>query len=304
MAEQKLDGKKKFAIIGSSSAGKTTLSLRILADLKRLGVLVDGVLQQDRRLCFDRDLLETDIEAQYVVIFNMVCRESEMLLKRGVEVVISDRSVLDFYAYFEEMYGRHDYIWNFVLGWCETYEALYYLDRLNYHDDGNRPAEDFVERVDQRLRKLIAEIKTAVEAGGRKINLQTIPRDEVYSDILNRIKRLMTREEMELIPEVLGQDCLVGGSYAFNRATRHSDIDVYICTDKVTGVLPEHSIMMRGVFGANIEVRGVTRPIYDHYKEQGFLEFQYASKTGAASLGGDSSKLPLAGRIPPPKGNN
>lgn len=302
MAEQKLDGKKKFAIIGSSSAGKTTLSLRILADLKRLGVLVDGVLQQDRRLCFDRDLLETDIEAQYVVIFNMVCRESEMLLKRGVEVVISDRSVLDFYAYFEEMYGRHDYIWNFVLGWCETYEALYYLDRLNYHDDGNRPAEDFVERVDQRLRKLIAEIKTEVEAGGRKINLQTIPRDEVYSDILNRIKRLMTREEMELIPEVLAQDCLVGGSYAFNRATRHSDIDVYVCTDEVTMVIPELSLKMRGVFGANIEVRGVTKAIYDHYKEQGFLEFRYEQKPFRAALGGDTSKMPLAGHLP--KGSN
>lgn len=297
MTEQKLDGKKKFAIIGSSSAGKTTLSLRILADLKRLGVLADGVLQQDRRLCFDRDLLETDIEAQYVVIFNMVCRESEMLLKRGVEVVISDRSVLDFYAYFEEMYGRHDYIWNFVIGWCETYEVLYYLDRLNYHDDGNRPAEDFVERVDRRLRGLIDEIRRENELGNRNINIATIPRGEVYSDILHRIKRLMTREEMALIPEVLGQDCLVGGSYAFNRATRHSDIDVYICTESVTEVIPQLSAKMRGVFGANIEVRGVTLPIYNHYKEGGFLEFKYVGKPlrEVASIGGD-------GRLPLPQG--
>lgn len=297
MAEQKLDGKKKFAIIGSSSAGKTTLSLRILADLKRLGVLVDGVLQQDRRLCFDRDLLETDIEAQYVVIFNMVCRESEMLLKRGVEVVISDRSVLDFYAYFEEMYGRYDYIWKFVLGWCETYEVLYYLERLNYHDDGNRPPEDFVERVDQRLRNLIAEILRENDLGSCNINLQIIPREKVYEDILHRIKRLMTREEMTLIPEVLGQDCLVGGSYAFNRATRHSDVDVYICTDTVTEVIPELSRKMRGVFGANIEVRGVTQPIYDYYKNDGFLEFKYTGKplNNLVGVGGD-------GRLPLPQG--
>ena len=297
MAEQKLDGKKKFAIIGSSSAGKTTLSLRILADLKRLGVLVDGVLQQDRRLCFDRDLLETDIEAQYVVVFNMVCRESEMLLKRGVEVVISDRSVLDFYAYFEEMYGRHDYIWKFVLGWCETYEVLYYLERLNYHDDGNRPPEDFVERVDQRLRNLIAEIRRENDLGFCNINLQTIPREEVYEDILHRIKRLMTREEMALIPEVLGQDCLVGGSYAFNRATRHSDVDVYICTDTVTEVIPELSRRMRGVFGANIEVRGVTQPVYDYYKNGGFLEFKYTGRplNNLVGTGGD-------GRLPLPQG--
>ena len=59
----KTNKKKKFAIIGTSSSGKTTLTFEITAKLKRLGVLVDGLFQQDRRLCFDRAKLETEIEA-------------------------------------------------------------------------------------------------------------------------------------------------------------------------------------------------------------------------------------------------
>lgn len=288
--EQTLDKKMKFAIIGTSSAGKTTLSLRILADLKRLGVLVDGVLQQDRRLMFDRPKLETDIEAQYCVIFNMVVQESAMLLKDGVEVVISDRSVLDFYAYMEHQYGRIEYIWQFVLGWCRSYEVLYYLEPLKYHNDGARPSDEFRTAVGRKIEALIDEIRAMPDSG---INIQTVPREQVYPDLLRRIKRLLSEEELALMPHVAGQDILVGGSYAFNRATKFSDVDVYVLGDTVCD-RPDLSKRMRGVFGADIEVRQVTQPFWDYYREG---KFKLYSMSGAQAVrlgrGGDNSALPL-----------
>ncbi len=286
--EQKLDKKMKFALIGTSSAGKTTLSLQILADLKRLGVLADGVLQQDRRLMFDRDKLETHIEAQYCVVFNMVVQESAMLLKDGVEVVISDRSVLDFYAYLEYQYGRIEYIWQFVLGWAKTYDVLYYLEPLKYHDDGNRPSDDFRLGVAKKLESLIDEINADDDSG---ITVKKVARNDVYADLLKRIKRLLSEEELSLMPHVAEQDVLVGGSYAFNRATRMSDIDVYVlgpdCRDR-----PDLSKLMRGVFGANIEVRQVTQPIWEYYLEG---KFKLYTKTGSPEvhIGGQGDSFPL-----------
>lgn len=279
--EQVLDKVEKFAIIGTSSSGKTTLTLRILADLKRLGVLVDAVLQQDRRFCFDRAKLETHKEAQYAMIFNMVVRESEMCLKDGTDVIISDRSVLDFYAYYETMYGRSDYLFDFVTNWCESYNTLYYLQPLPYVDDGARPSDEFRTKVNKTLVNLINELR------GNVNNILTISRDGVYGDILHKIKRRMSREELGFIPIILKEDCLVGGSYAFNRATRHSDVDVYIRDTSDIDI--EHAQRkLRSVFGVNIEIHVVPEPIYEYNIRQGFLSLTTNSDILATST------LPLA----------
>jgi nicotinamide riboside kinase len=147
---------KKFGIIGTSSSGKTTLTYEVCAYLKKNKVRVDGVLQQDRRFTFPRERLDTHIEAQYAVIFNMMAKESEMQLHEGVDCIVSDRSALDFYAYLEYQYGRIEPVWNMVKYWCSTYEKLFYLPPLSQYDsDGTRPAEEFAKGVDTVLRHLI-----------------------------------------------------------------------------------------------------------------------------------------------------
>ena len=111
---------EKFAIIGTSSAGKTTLCYHILYELKKLGVYVDGVLQQDRRMVFPRDVLENAVEAQYWVISNMMAKENEMALRDGTDYLVSDRSVLDFYAYYEYQYGRSEEFFNFIIWYTKN----------------------------------------------------------------------------------------------------------------------------------------------------------------------------------------
>lgn len=255
---------QKFALIGTSSSGKTTLTFDILARLKLLGVLVDGVLQQDRRLCFDRSKLETHPEAQYAVIFNMVVKESELSCKDGVDVIVSDRSVLDFYAYYECMYGRSQYLFDFIKQWCSSYCSLYYLNPLTYQDDGSRPTNSFRLRVDECLVAIIEELSLP--------NLLKVDRDSVYSNILGKIKRKLGKEELLLLPKILKSDCLVGGSYAFNRATKYSDVDIYIKGDDFH---QSHDLenVLRGIFGVSMEVRFVTPDVYNYLKNQGFIEY-------------------------------
>lgn len=264
MTEQTKIQKQKFALIGTSSAGKSTLTYELMGKLKRLGILVEGVFQQDRRLCFDREKLETDILAQYNVVFNMVCKETELLLRDGTDMILSDRSVLDFYAYMEYQYGRKESVWNFVVDWCKTYDALYYLEPLKYHDDGSRPSEDFRDRVDKYLRKLIDELHE-----DHNINVIQIHRDHIYQDILTKIKRILSEEEINMFGIVLQQDCLVGGGYGFNRATRSSDVDIYILGDGFED-RPDLARRLRGVYGSNFEVRTVTKPVWDYYMKGGF----------------------------------
>lgn len=264
MAEQTKIQKQKFAIIGTSSAGKSTLTYELMGKLKRLGILAEGVFQQDRRLCFDREKLETDILAQYNVIFNMVCRETEMLLRDGTDMILSDRSVLDFYAYMEYQYGRVDHVWKFVIEWCKTYDALYYLQPLKYHDDGSRPPEEFRDKVDKHLRELITELSEEHD-----VHVIEIDRDQIYQHLLSKIQRILSEEEIEMFATVLGRECLIGGSYAFNRATRASDVDIYILGESFDDC-PDLAKRLRGVYGANFEVRTVTQEVWDYYLAGGF----------------------------------
>lgn len=252
--------KQKFAIIGTSSVGKTTLAFQIVGKLKELGVLVDGVFQQDRRIAFDRDKLETSKEAQYWVIFNQLIKECELILKDGTDVLVSDRSVIDFYAYYETMYGRDETLFNFVKYWAKTYDKLYFLNKLKYQNDGARPSEEFRDRVDITLQKIIKEIP----------NCYIIQRELIYNDILHSIKRILTDKELKLIPFILGRDVLLGGSYAFNRQTKYSDIDIYVLGDSFINRMPELEDRLSNTFGAKFEVRQVKSGVAGYLINEGF----------------------------------
>lgn len=262
-------GGKKFALIGTSSSGKTTLAFSIVAKLKELGVLVDGVLQQDRRIAFDRDRLETHKEAQYWVIFNQLIKECELQLKRGTDVLVSDRSVLDFYAYYETMYGRDNCLLDYIWHWCASYTCLYYLEPLLYQDDGARPSDNFRMKVDVTLKKIISE---AVPAN---VKIRKIARESIMPDILSQIDRILTKAELDILPVVLEQDCLVGGSYAFNRQTKFSDVDIYLRGSTFLNESPELEKRLQGTFGARFQIKTVTAPVWEYLKTQGFILLSY-----------------------------
>lgn len=147
----------KFAFIGTSSSGKTTATYLTCGYLKELGIRADGILQQDRRLPFNPELLSTHAEAQHWFIFNMMTTESYLSLSRGTDCLVSDRSVLDFYAYMKYQWPHQtDEIGDMVTMWLSTYHTLFYLPPRAYDDDGVRPPDEFRLGVDRTLRELVS----------------------------------------------------------------------------------------------------------------------------------------------------
>jgi predicted nucleotidyltransferase len=259
---------KKFALIGTSCSGKTTLCLSILAHLKGIGVLCDGVLQQDRRFAFDRAQLELYKEAQYYFICNQIMRESELTLRGHAEVLVSDRSVLDLYAYYEAMFGEDKKLFGLVTGWCKTYTALYYLPPLPYVDDKARPSDKFRMKVDRRLRPLLNCIP--------EVRQMPIDRASVLDDILKMLGKKLTDVDLNVIPYVLknADKIMVGGSYAFNRATKWSDVDVYVLDYNNTFDKEHATAELSSILGITVHLHVVTSGVvWDYLRTQGFKEF-------------------------------
>lgn len=147
----------KFAFIGTSSSGKTTATYQTCGLLKEMGIRVDGILQQDRRLPFPPSLLETHAEAQYWFITNMMTVENYLVLQQGVDCIVSDRSVVDFFAYAETQWPRQlAELRALIVAWASTYECLFYLKPRAYDNDGVRPSDEFRLAVDKTLTDLLA----------------------------------------------------------------------------------------------------------------------------------------------------
>lgn len=261
------DDIKKFAVIGTSCSGKTTLTLSILAHLKQIGVHCDGVLQQDRRFAFDRNQLEKYKEAQYYFICNQIMRETELTLREHAPVLVSDRSVLDLYAWYEVTYGRDHALLAMVCRWCETYKRLYYLDPLPYVDDKQRPPDNFRLRAGHVIKDHLIRLVP---------NVSVLDRTKVLDDILQRIGHKLESIDLAILPEVLDvPSLLLGGSYAYNRATKYSDVDTYILGDKCkassASEMQALAIRVQGIIGVKVEVTTVTQQIWDYLLTQKFV---------------------------------
>lgn len=268
---------KKFALIGTSCAGKTTLVYDLLHKLKMRNVNADGVLQQDRRFCFDRARLEDDPIAQWSFIANQIKAEADMMLRPGVAVLVSDRSPLDFYAYYEWQYGVNPHLKNMVFNWCQqTFEAMYLLSPLPYVDDGARLDEEGRNEADEVINRLVTEAIKEWSIPIVRVNEQGVKREDVFGHIMSRVTdKVLTQKELNLLPEIIGRDeLLVGGSYAYNRATKVSDLDVYLIGDwpLETGHpdMRVYEMRIKDAFGIRAEVRQVTKKVADHLVEQGF----------------------------------
>jgi hypothetical protein len=149
----------KFAFIGTSCSGKTTATYNTCGYLKLHGIRTDGILQQDRRLPFPASLLPTHAEAQYWFITNLMTVESYMSLQKGTDCIVSDRSVLDFFAYAKTQWPSEvKDLESFVFAWMASYTRCFYLRPRVYDNDGVRPDDEFRLSVDKTLNDLITAV--------------------------------------------------------------------------------------------------------------------------------------------------
>lgn len=222
--------KHKFAIIGTSCAGKTTLTHALVARLKSYGILADGVFSQDRKFSFPLSQIESE-DAQNWMVANIIAKEADLFLHNDIEVLISDRSPLDLLAYY--VY-QHDTplskaATNYAIEWCKGYTALYYLDPLPYQDDGKRPPDAFRLGVDETLRQLVDQARLA----GVTV-LSGNARNEVLADVLKRagrrkpgVKAALGPTDIQRLANELGYPVAAKPQRA--DADVLSDTDLWVC---------------------------------------------------------------------------
>ena len=197
----------KFGIIGTSCAGKTTLAHALTARLKSYGILADGLFSQDRKFSFDKTFLESE-PAQNWMITNLISKEVDLTLHTDVDVYVSDRTPVDLFAYYAVQYDTElsRACWAYVLEWAKTYDALYYLEPLEYQFDTKRPSDEFRLSVDKKLKELIAQVP----------NIKRLPRNGILADILitigfqkPRAKTSITQADIKTLAKTFGYPILV-----------------------------------------------------------------------------------------------
>lgn len=135
---------KKFTVIGSHGAGKSTFASQLGYHLRAKGYNVDTVQERVRYSPFPFNEHST-IETQLWVYHVQICRELESVV-RGFNRIICDRSAIDclIYAkhrglnnpYFEKVKAAAD-------EWMLTYDKIFFLrPDINLADDGIRAQDD------------------------------------------------------------------------------------------------------------------------------------------------------------------
>lgn len=238
---------KKFGIIGTSCAGKTTLAHQLIGRLKSYGVLADGLFSQDRKFSFPLAQLETEA-AQNWMITNLIAKEADLILHPDVDVYITDRTPVDLFAYYAYQYDTplSRACWNYVKAWATTYTALYYLEPLPYQDDNKRPTDEFRMGVDEKLLKLLEEIP----------NVVCIPRNEVLVDIMVQCnlkkpsaKSTMNSTDLQAIANGLGRPIVA--KLPRSGADELSDQDMWVMgPPDLISLLPTWRQYVRGLVGA------------------------------------------------------
>ncbi|MNL19703.1 hypothetical protein D3C87_1409170 [compost metagenome] len=198
---------RKFGIIGTSCAGKTTLAHSLVGRLKSYGVLADGLFSQDRKFSFDKRFLETEA-AQNWMVTNLIAKEVDITLHTDVDVFITDRTPIDLFAYYAHQFDTplSRACWHYVLQWAQTYDTLYYLEPLPFQDDTKRPPDEFRLAVDRKLNELLVDVP----------NVMRIDRHSVLVDIMTKcnltkpnVKTTLTETDLVAIAKGTGHTILM-----------------------------------------------------------------------------------------------
>lgn len=270
----------KIGLVGTNSSGKSTLCYEIMALLKKHSVRCDAVLKQDRRGTLTSELLDKEPLAHYGLIGKHIYTECDLAYRAGVEVLICDRTPLDYYAYYVATFGWDADMRIYVANWMKTYDKIYVLRPLPYEEDPGRPSRELREKMYKSLIQIVnnddlgCQKKMAIEPAVELYKVKEW-RTKIVNEILNQVREpiLLTRD---LIGELRTYFCpvriLVGGSYATGTATKLSDIDIYYI--KSDSQWADGNSNLKTKSGIKINVETIQNEyVFDYLKyERGFIE--------------------------------
>lgn len=147
---------RKYAIIGSSCSGKSTLTYSLVGRLKKSGIRAEGVVSTDRKFNYTHEQLIQSEDVQCNIIFNQLANESYWSARKDVDVLILDRSPVDlicyYHASFPEQSKKFECMTALALEWQKQYTRIFYVPTLPREEDGKRPDEKFIKEADDLIR--------------------------------------------------------------------------------------------------------------------------------------------------------
>lgn len=148
----------KIAFIGSHGVGKTTLCFDVAARLKRLDLSID-LVKEVARLCPLPINRETTAEAQAWILHQQI--NEEIVAASRYDIVVSDRAVLDNYAYMVHQVGPHPAYEPLVRFWMRTYDAVFKVPIIAPPSfDGTRDTSAIFQReVDELIGELVEQFE-------------------------------------------------------------------------------------------------------------------------------------------------
>ena len=146
----------KIGFIGSHGVGKTTLCFDVAARLKRLDLGVE-LVKEVARACPLPINRETTADAQAWILHTQIAEE--IVAASRYDIVVSDRTVLDNYAYMVHKIGHHAAYESLVPHWMRTYDALFKVPIVDAPSfDGIRDTSTtFQTEIDELIEELITE---------------------------------------------------------------------------------------------------------------------------------------------------
>ena len=149
----------KIAFIGTHGTGKTTKVYDVAASLKKMGHNVNILTEVARESPFPINEKQPK-EAGEWMLFRQYTKELE--LHHSCDILVADRSILDYYIYHLRLYGGDKTLESFVLDKISTYAYLIYvpinLDFLRV--DGTRSVDPvFQLEIDNEFRNFLRRHK-------------------------------------------------------------------------------------------------------------------------------------------------
>ena len=164
----------KIGLMGSHDTGKTTLGFTICSKLKTRHYNVDYVAEVARHIPVRFRVNEgTNFDTQYWILNEQI--NEEILAKlRGANMIVTDRTVVDNYAYAYRAAQPHvkqitddnlKVMESKCLHWVKTYDFLFYvaIPGKKMEDDGFRATDKtFQIEIDDCIEQIIEEWKLKV----------------------------------------------------------------------------------------------------------------------------------------------
>lgn len=155
---------KKIALIGPHGVRKTTFIYNIAGILKDKGIDAE-ILREIARKAPGPINKQATIPSQEWIIYSTYVKELEEQLMGAPDVLLCDRSVLDGYVYYLNLFGENKLVEQFIKEKIQTYDQLWYVSTefTILKADGVRDTDqDYQLEIANQFQSLIKKLGISV----------------------------------------------------------------------------------------------------------------------------------------------